>query len=303
MKGYKDHAGDTIAEGRNRANTWFVNRLFDMLENADANGISDIISWQPHGRCFMMRDQSKLNAILPLHFNVTKTSSFLRQLNIYGFSRVARGTDRGGYYHELFLQNRRHLAQRITPIKVKETAVRKKGSQEPNFWEMPWVNASSLSSLNRTDEALPSSAMTRSMSIVSHDATTTTKEEEENTSSTEESEPLNQRTPAAPAAVVKIKKFFEIASPLSASQAIADDMEDLLEMVGSKPFLHEFVLNGNGVSLLDDLAVSDHSTSQSSLVLNQEAPDLNDLEFVMHDFQDESLGLGFDAFLQSYDAE
>lgn len=294
MKGYKDHAGDTSTEGRNRASSWFVNRLFDMLENADADGIADIICWQPHGRCFVMRDQSKLNSILPQFFKVTKVSSFLRQLNIYGFSRVARGQDRGGYYHELFLQNRRNLAQRITPIKVKGAGVRAKGTQEPNFWEMPWVNNSS--NTNNTDLVLPSSAMTRSMSIVSHDTTTTTKEEEEEETTSHTEGPLNECTPVAPT-VVKIKKFFEVASPLSAPQAIEDGMKELLEMVGSKPFLHEFVWNG--VSLLDhDLAVSDHPEDPAAA-----AHDLNELEFVMHDFQDESVGLGFDAFLQSYEEE
>lgn len=294
MKGYKDHAGDTNTEGRNRASTWFVNRLFDMLENAEADGISDIICWQPHGRCFVMRDQSKLNSILPRFFKVTKVSSFLRQLNIYGFSRVARGQDRGGYYHELFLQSRRNLAQRITPIKVKGTGVRStKGPQEPNFWEMPWVNSSNT---NNTDDSLPSSAMTRSMSIVSHDTATTKEEEEEDTTS-HTGDQSKECNPVA-RTVVKIKKFSEVASPLSAPQAIEDDMEELLEMVGSKPFLHEFVLNG--ISLLDhDLAISDHSEDHAATA----AADLNELEFVMHDFQDESVGLGFDAFLQSYEEE
>ncbi len=310
MKGYKDHANDAITEGRNRANTWFVNRLFDMLENTDADGISDIISWQPHGRCFIMRDQSKLQDILPNFFKQTKTSSFLRQLNIYGFCRIARGRDRGGYYHELFLQNRRHLAQKIAPIKMKGTGVRMKGPQEPSFWEMEWVN-----SPNKVDEVLPSSAMTRSMSIVSHD----TKEEEDTTTSTEEEreKSVQECTSVAPT-VAKIKKFHEVASPLSAPQAIEDDMEDLFEMVGSKPFLHEFVLSGNGVSLLDhgsdslidrDITASDPSTSpevdHDDNAYIVAAPDLNDndLELVMHDFQDESVGLGFDAFLQSYDEE
>lgn len=305
MKGYKDYAHDPVTDGRNRANTWFVNRLFDMLENADSDGISGIICWQPHGRCFIMRDQAKLNDILPKYFKVTKTSSFLRQLNIYGFSRIARGPDRGGYYHEMFLQNKRWLAQRITPIKVKGTGVRTKAHQEPSFWEMEWVNSSKAS------EILPSSTMTRSMSVVSHD----TKEEEDRAEATEEkSEELKECTEVAPV-IVKIKKFSEVASPLSSPQEIFDDnIEELLEMVGSKPFLHEFVLNGNDPSLpfhkVDSRIDTDIIASyQDGTQVEQEdptymaAPDLsaNDLELFMDDFQDESVGLGFDAFLQSYE--
>jgi hypothetical protein len=46
------------------------------------------------------------------------------------------GRDKGGYYHELFLRNKRFLAHRITKVKVKGTGTRKPSSPEtePNFY-------------------------------------------------------------------------------------------------------------------------------------------------------------------------
>lgn len=65
----------------------------------------------------------------------------LLRLNLYGFQRLTRGSDRGGYYHELFLKDRVFLAHSIQRIKVKGTGVRARSNpdQEPDFWAMPWV--------------------------------------------------------------------------------------------------------------------------------------------------------------------
>jgi hypothetical protein len=44
--------------------------------------------------------------ILPKHFRHNKLTSFQRQLNLYGFQRIAKGTEAGRYYHALFDKNR-----------------------------------------------------------------------------------------------------------------------------------------------------------------------------------------------------
>jgi hypothetical protein len=79
--------------------------------------------------------------LLPTYFKLSKLASFQRQLNLYGFQRLTRGRDRGGYYHELFLQGKVFLAHSIQRIKVKGTGVRARSNpdQEPDFWAMPWV--------------------------------------------------------------------------------------------------------------------------------------------------------------------
>jgi hypothetical protein len=113
-----------------------------MLENAQVDGHEHIVSWQPHGRCFVVHKPKEFVALLPHYFKLSKIASFQRQLNLYGFTRLTRGRDRGGYYHELFLKGRMFLAHNIHRIKVKGTGVRARSNpeQEPSFWEMNWVS-------------------------------------------------------------------------------------------------------------------------------------------------------------------
>lgn len=47
-----------------------------------------------------------LSQILPKHFRHNKLTSFQRQLNLYGFQRIAKGTEAGRYQHALFDKHR-----------------------------------------------------------------------------------------------------------------------------------------------------------------------------------------------------
>jgi hypothetical protein len=52
-----------------------------MLHEVQKTGDSDIMSWLPHGRAFLVHDTDKFVAhILPKYFNQTKWGSFARQL-------------------------------------------------------------------------------------------------------------------------------------------------------------------------------------------------------------------------------
>ena len=72
---------------------------------------------------------------------------FSRQLSLYGFKRITQGRDKGAYYHELYLRGKPFLACWILPLKVKGTKIRAFPSPEiePNFYAMPYVNASNFS--------------------------------------------------------------------------------------------------------------------------------------------------------------
>lgn len=61
---------------------------------------------------------------------------------------MTRGNDAGGYYHELFLRNRLHLAKRMDRTKVKGTKFKAASSpeSEPNFDLMPYVTPYVVSS-------------------------------------------------------------------------------------------------------------------------------------------------------------
>lgn len=120
----------------------FPMKLHDLLENAGKNGLSDIISWCPHGRCFVVHNSREfVQSVMPKWFRQTKLTSFQRQLNLYGFCRLTRGRDSGAYYHELFLRGRPFLCRGMLRTKVKGTGYKASSSpsSEPDFYSMPPV--------------------------------------------------------------------------------------------------------------------------------------------------------------------
>ena len=65
-------------------------------------------------------------------------SSFQRQLNLYGFLRQNTGSDRGSYYHELFLRGRPDLPKIMIRTRVKGIGMGRtnKVEKEPDFYQM-----------------------------------------------------------------------------------------------------------------------------------------------------------------------
>lgn len=120
----------------------FPMKLHDLLENADKNGLINIVSWSPHGRCFAVHKSREFVAsVMPRWFRQTKLTSFQRQLNLYGFCRLTRGRDAGAYYHELFLRGKPYLCRAMLRTKVKGTGYKASSSpnSEPDFYSMPPV--------------------------------------------------------------------------------------------------------------------------------------------------------------------
>lgn len=120
----------------------FPTILHIVLSKAEQEGFEHIISWQPHGRCFLVRDPKKfVEQIMPIYFCQTKFTSFQRQLNLYGFSRLTSGKDRGSYYHELFLKHKLFLCQSIRRTRIKGMGVKGKSNPEtePDFYSMSAV--------------------------------------------------------------------------------------------------------------------------------------------------------------------
>uniref|UniRef100_A0A7S1UYS0 HSF-type DNA-binding domain-containing protein n=1 Tax=Grammatophora oceanica TaxID=210454 RepID=A0A7S1UYS0_9STRA len=126
----------------------FPEKLHRMLRDAEKNGQTDIICWFPHGRAFAIKSTGRFVAeIMPKYFKQSRLSSFQRQLNLYGFTRINSGPDAGGYYHELFLAKRPALCVHIKRVGVPQATPRRRGvkahdaTKTPDFYSMPKVRA------------------------------------------------------------------------------------------------------------------------------------------------------------------
>lgn len=118
----------------------FPERLYTMLNQVEKDGEEDVVSWQPHGRCFIVHQPKKfVEEVMPKYFRQSKLTSFQRQVNLYGFRRLTAGKDRGAYYHEMFLRGRPDLHRRLVRIRVKGTGFKSASSPgtEPDFYAFP----------------------------------------------------------------------------------------------------------------------------------------------------------------------
>ena len=138
-------------ESNAKTSKHFPLRLHDMLTDAKDMAFEDIVSWQPHGRCFVVhRPKEFVEEVMPQYFSQSKFPSFQRQLNIYGFSRITQGKDKNGYHHRLFLRGFPNLSDGMVRQKIKGTKVRHppRPEMEPNFYSYPPlsddVNSSSI---------------------------------------------------------------------------------------------------------------------------------------------------------------
>lgn len=127
-------------KARGGATIPFPLKLHQMLDDIESAGLTFIVSWRSHGRAFMVhkRDEFVKN-ILPFYFQQNKFASFQRQLNLYGFSRISCGKDKGVYYHEMFLRGRQLLTNKMVRTKVKGNSIRGSSNPyaEPDFYSMP----------------------------------------------------------------------------------------------------------------------------------------------------------------------
>jgi hypothetical protein len=122
----------------------FPDKLYRMLIELEAEGKSEIASFLPHGRSFMVHKMDEfLSEVLPRFFSEqSKWSSFSRQLNLYGFMRCNSGPDCGSYYHELFLKDRPNLCNYMRRVGAPKGCDRRKvklleGGHDPDFNAMP----------------------------------------------------------------------------------------------------------------------------------------------------------------------
>ena len=144
---YTDFAGElppTLeAIPQSERSMHFPLKLYSVLDVADKDGLGGVMSWQPHGRCFVIHEPKRFDLILDKYFpTISKLSSFQRQLTMYGFRRITKGRDRNGYFHCMFLRNRDFL---VTQIERESSRRCEKGriqakAADPDLWSLPFVS-------------------------------------------------------------------------------------------------------------------------------------------------------------------
>jgi HSF-type DNA-binding len=135
--------------------TRFPEKLYDMLNRAESQKFAHIASWQPHGRCFIIRKPEVFRSVLvTLMPGTTRWKSFQRQLYMWGFRQLTNGRDSNGYFHECFLRHRPFLLRRMQRD-GKRKRDRRQEHQEIilDFYAMPFITPFTSTSIPRSNKA------------------------------------------------------------------------------------------------------------------------------------------------------
>jgi hypothetical protein len=122
----------------------FARRLYEMLQSEAKLALVSppqnkvYITWSESGLAFRIHDIDGFTAnVLPKYFRTKKFSSFQRNLNLYGFSKVRRGPDTDMYAHPSFVRGKPELLTRLR--KCASAASRRNQSSESSLAILPFM--------------------------------------------------------------------------------------------------------------------------------------------------------------------
>jgi len=116
----------------------FARRLYEMLQSEAKLALESpeknaFISWSESGFAFRILDVDGFtSSVLPKYFRTKKFSSFQRNLNLYGFTKVRRGPDTDMYAHQSFIRGKPEL---LLNLRKCSSATRRKMSVSSNSSE------------------------------------------------------------------------------------------------------------------------------------------------------------------------
>ncbi|CAJ1952404.1 unnamed protein product [Cylindrotheca closterium] len=160
----------------------FPQKLMEILSDET---LSDVVSWLPHGRSFVVVRPDIFTAkVLPKYLppidsrSSTKYPSFTRKLNRWGFRQATKGPDSGAFHHPLFRRDNPELCLQMECKKTKERQMVRKRSLPPKKRGIIERPTSGHPDQNETsiDHVVPSSPLVTAddRSVVSFGGSTTT---------------------------------------------------------------------------------------------------------------------------------
>lgn len=134
----------------------FPFKLYTMLQEVESQGKElDAIQWSERGNAFIIRNpQLFAKTLLPEHFRTGKLSSFLRQLNAYGFQRnnhCAHSVDALVFTHAIFHRDYPGHLSRISRKKSRENLCTTENKKRKGLTEFV-LSAAKSSYLNNDDD-------------------------------------------------------------------------------------------------------------------------------------------------------